>query len=122
MKNTNEEYEKLKANLVAIASELFRFKHVFAKAVGKLEAEEQARYNSQYAWFSKKVLKALEDSGLRVISADGQNYDPGMAVIPLNLEDFEANDNLYVEKTMEPIIMEGDTVLKVGTVILGRKA
>lgn len=118
----NEEYEKLKNNLISIASELFRFQRVFVKAISKLEVDEQTKYSSQYAWFSKKVLKALDDSGLRVISVDGQLYDPGMAVTPLNLEDFEADDVLYIEQTMEPIIMEGDTVIKTGTVLLGRKA
>ena len=122
MNAMNEEYEKLKNNLISIASELFRFQRVFVKAISKLEVDEQTKYSSQYAWFSKKVLKALDDSGLRVISVDGQPYDPGMAVTPLNLEDFEANDVLYVEQTMEPIIMEGDTVIKTGTVLLGRKA
>jgi molecular chaperone GrpE (heat shock protein) len=117
----NEDYEKLKHNLISIASELFRFQRVFAKAVSKLEVDEQNKYHSQYAWFSKKVLKALNDSGFKVISVDGQLYDPGIAVTPLNLDDFEADDILYVEQTLEPIIMEGETVIKTGTVLLGRK-
>ena len=100
----NEEYEKLKNNLVSIASELFRFQRVFVKAIGKLDVDDQAKYSSQYAWFSKKVLKALDDSGLRVISVDGQLYDPGMAVTPLNLEDFEAHDVLYSKRNKQMII------------------
>lgn len=71
---------------------------MFIKAISKLEADEQAKYRSQYAWFSKKVLKALDDSGLQVISVDAQPYDPGMAVIPLNLEDFEADDFYILNK------------------------
>ena len=121
MNVVSEEYEKLKNNLVSIASELFRFQRVFVKAIGKLEVDERTKYSSQYAWFSKKVLKALNDSGLRVISVDGQPYDPGMAVTPLNLEDFDTDDILYVEQTMEPIIMEGNTVIRTGTVLLRRK-
>lgn len=117
----NEEYEKMKKSLVSIASELFRFQRVFAKAICKLEVNEQNKYISQYAWFSKKVMKALEDAGLRIINLDGQLYDAGMAVTPLNLEDFDVNDVLYVEQTMEPIIMEGETVIKTGTVLLGRR-
>lgn len=116
----NEDYEKLKENLISIASELFRFQRVFVKAISKLALDEQAKYKSQFAWFSKKVTKALDDAGLRVISVDGQQYDPGMAVTPLNLEDFETDDILYVEHTMEPIIMEGDAVIKTGTVLLRR--
>lgn len=122
MKAMNEEYDKLKNNLVSIASEFFRFQRVFDKAIRKLEADEQIKYKSQYAWFSKQVLKALSDSGLHVVNVDGQPYDPGIAVTPLNLEEFETDDVLYVEQTIEPIVMEGDTVIKTGTVILGRKA
>lgn len=117
----NEKYEKLRENLISIACELFRFQRVFMKAISKLEVDEHSKYNSQYSWFSKKVLKALDDSGLRIISLNGQLYDPGMAVAPLNLEDFEIGDILCIEQTMEPIIMEGDVVIKAGTVLLRRK-
>ena len=116
-----EEYNDLKNSLISIASELFRFQRVFVKVINKLDIEEQNKYNSQYAWFSKKVLKALADAGLRVINIDGQRYDIGMAVTPLNLEDFAADEVLYVEKTIEPIIMENDNVVKTGTVLLERK-
>lgn len=114
------ELQKLKENLIAIALEQYRFQRVFAKAISKLELEEQAKYTSQFAWFSKKVTKALDDAGLRIVNVDGQLYDPGMAVTPLNIEDFEADDILYVAQTMEPIIMQDNAVIKTGTVILGR--
>ena len=116
----SEEYEALQATLVSIASEMFRFKRVFAKAISKLDVDEQTKYNSQFAWFSKRVAKALDDSGLRIIDLDGQLYDPGMAVTPLNIEEFETDDVLYVAQTMEPIIMQNDAVVKTGTVLLGR--
>ena len=65
-------------------------------------------------------MKALDDSGLRIVDLDGQPYDPGMAVTPLNIEEFETDDVLYVAQTMEPIIMQNDVVVKTGTVLLGR--
>ncbi|MGM9553505.1 MAG: hypothetical protein ACI3V2_04315 [Faecousia sp.] len=117
----NEEYESLKESLIAIAGELFRFQRVFLKAISKLDAEEQSKYASQFAWFSKRVTKALDKAGLRLVTADGQLYDPGMAVIPLNLEEFKTDDILYVAQTVEPIIMQEGSVIKTGTVILGRK-
>lgn len=106
--------------IATIGSELYRFKGVFAKAISKLDIEEQNKYSSQFAWFSKKVVKALDEAGLKIVNVDGQLYDPGMAVTPLNIEDFEPKDILYVEQTMEPIIMHENTVVKTGTVILGR--
>lgn len=116
----NNEIDIMRENLITIASELFRFKRVFAKAISKLDIEEQAKYNSQFSWFSKRVMKALDDSGLRIVDLDGQPYDPGMAVTPLNIEEFETEDVLYVAQTMEPIIMQNDVVVKTGTVLLGR--
>lgn len=117
-----EDCKKLQDSLISIASEIFRFERVFEKAVSKLDDwEEQRKYESQHKWFSKKVAKALDDAGVRVISVEGQEYDPGMAVTPLNLGDFGADDILYVEHTLEPIIMQGDVVVKTGTVLLGRK-
>ena len=86
-----------------------------------MELDEQSKYSSQFAWFSKKVLKAIDEANLRIVDVNGQLYDPGMAVTPLNIEDFETNDILYIKQMMEPIIMNGDTVVKTGTVILGRK-
>lgn len=92
---------------------------MFAKAISKLDIDEQNKYSSQFQWFSKKVTKALDDAGIRVVTLDGQLYDPGMAVIPLNIEDFEADDILYIAQTMEPIIMQDNAVIKTGTVIWG---
>ena len=113
-------YETLQNSLISIASELFRFQRVFEKAVSKLEIDEQGKYMSQYSWFSKKVFKALEESNLKLLNIEGQLYDPGMAVTPLNIDDFDAEDVLYVTQTIEPIIMRNDAVIKTGTVILGR--
>ena len=114
------ETDKLRDSLVSIASETFRFQRVFEKAISKLTADEKNKYMSQFAWFSKKVTKALDDAAIRVLSLEGQLYDPGMSVTPLNLDDFGVDDQLYIVQLIEPIIMLDDTVKKPGTVILGR--
>ena len=115
-----EQEQKLREALVSIASETFRLRLVFEKAVSRMEADERARYMSQYGWFSRRVDRAMEQAGLRLLDPTGQPYDPGMAVTPLNLEEFEPQDPLYVEQTIEPIVMGEDVVLKTGTVLLGR--
>lgn len=115
-----KDFSKLESSLITIASELFRFQKVFEKAVSKLEVDEQDKYMSQFSWFSKKVSKALDEADLKLINLEGQPYDPGMAVTPLNIDEFEIEDKLYVAQTIEPIIMQQDKVIKTGTVILGR--
>ena len=116
----DKDNSNLQNSLLTIASELFRFQRVFEKAVSKLEIDEQGKYMSQFLWFSKKVSKALDEADLKLVNLEGQPYDPGMAVTPLNIDEFEIEDRLYVDQTIEPIIMQQNKVIKTGTVILGR--
>ena len=115
-----DERETLIKSVVSIASELQRFKGVYLSAVSKLSLEDQKKYISQFSWFDKKVKRALEEAGLLCIDLEGKIYDPGMAVTPLNIDDFNPDDVLYIEQMIEPIIMQGDQVAKTGTVVLGR--
>lgn len=112
--------KKLQESLITIASEFFRFQRVFEKVLSKLEIEEQGKYKGQFSWFSKKVDRALENADLRIQNVEGQLYDPGMAITPLNIDELDPDDPLYVEQMIEPIIMQGDSVCKIGTAILGR--
>ena len=115
-----EKNDLLIQSIVDIMSETYRFKRVFAKAVSKLEVEDQNKYASQFAWFTKRVDKAAENAGLSLVDLSGQEYDPGMAVTAMNIDDFEPEDELFIEQMMEPIIMRDGKVQKTGTVLLGR--
>lgn len=112
---------KVMRSVIEIASELFRFRRVFEKAIRKADLEERNKYMSQYAWFSKKVDKALAELNLKLVNVEKQLYDPGMAVTPLNLDDFKPEEKLMVLQMIEPIIMQEDKLVKTGTVILGRE-
>lgn len=114
------EDRKLYQSLIEIATEAWRFRRVFERAMSKLDAGDSTRYISQYSWFSKKVDTALENAGLRIVNTEGQYYDVGMAATPLNIDDFAPTAKLFVEQMVEPIIMDGDSIAKTGTVILGR--
>lgn len=117
MEPTLEQYRK---SIIDIAVAAWRFQRVFYRAMRRLEAGESYKYMSQYSWFSKRVNSALEGAGLRIVNIEGQIYDPGMDTIPLNMENFLVDEPLYVEQMVEPIIMENEKVVKMGTVILGR--
>ena len=120
LNHLQETNELLINSIIDISNEAFRFKRVFLRAISKLDADAQNKYASQFSWFSKKVDKAVENAGLKIVDLTGQLFDPGMAVTPLNIEDFDAEDQLYIEQMMEPIIMKDDRIKKTGTVMLGR--
>ena len=112
--------EQLEQAIIDLAVEAWRFRRVFNKAMSKLDAGECTRYLSQFNWFVRKVHDALEKANMRIVNIEGQAYDPGQAVVPMNIDDFEGEDILYVDQLIEPIIMKGDKVVKTGSAILGR--
>jgi hypothetical protein len=121
---TNEQdgaRDQLEQSLMEVAIESWRFSRLFSRVVSKLDAGEAGRYVNQLRYFQKKVEESLEASGLKLVNVEGQPFDPGMAVSPLNIGDFGLEDQLLVDQMIEPIIMASGGLRKQGTVIL-RKA
>ena len=105
-------------SVIDMAVESWRFGKVFERLLLRLDAGEQDRYKSQLRWFLKKVENSLERLELRIVDVEGLYFDPGMAATPLNIGEFAAEDVLFVEQMLEPIIMGRCGLQKTGTVIL----
>jgi hypothetical protein len=114
---TVNESAELKA-LIDVSIEGWRFVRVFNRLAERLELNEVTRYANQARYFLKKVDDGLKPFGLRIVSVEGQIYDPGMAISALNLADFDTEDTLVVEQMLEPIIMGPDGLVRGGTVML----
>ena len=112
------EEDRMVTSLADIAAEAFRLRGVFRRAVRNADSGEQQKYMSQFSWFEKKVTKALEEAGLSTVDLSGMKYDPGMAVNPLNLDEFDPDAALVIDRMMEPVIMKDDRIIRTGTVIL----
>lgn len=110
--------ENQRKALCAIATESWKISRVFARAIAKLDAGEHSRFKNQVSYFTKEITKGMEEFGLRVVSVEGQLYDPGMAASPINIDDFDSDDQLVVSQMLEPIIMSNEGLVKAGTVIL----
>ena len=108
----------LRATLIDMAVESWRFSRLFSKVVGKLDTIEGGRYANQIRYFQRKVEENLSRSGLTLVNVEGHPFDAGMAAAALNLADFNPGDTLLVEQMVEPIIMGSDGLQRTGTVIL----
>lgn len=120
--NADIESERLKGLLVDFILEAWRFSRTSKSVLFKLSEEDRARYKGRCSWFCRKMDEALESVGMRLVEIPtGTAYDPGMAVTPLNIGDFKADEPLQVEQMIEPIMMMGDgSMVRTGTVMLGR--
>lgn len=106
--------------LIDLSIECWRFAKQFNKVLEKLDAGEAPRYTGKLRFFLKKVDESLDQAGFKLVNLEGQPYDPGMAVSPLNIADFDANDHLVVEQMLEPIIMGPEGLIKDGKVMLSK--
>ncbi len=106
------------AALIDLAVDSWKFARLFTRVISKLDAGEQARYANQIRFFQKRIDSTSEVAGARIVTIEGQPFEPGMAATPLNLEDFEDGDALFVDQMLEPIVMGSDGVLRTGTMML----
>lgn len=122
MADSPADYEKARSSLVELAVESWRFSRLFLKVVGKLDAGEANRYINQSNYFQKNMSKILEDNDLKLVDVEGHEYEAGLAVTPINQDDFDKEDVLVVDHMVEPIIMDSSGVRKIGTVMLKKRA
>lgn len=106
--------------LIDVAIEGWRFARVFGRLLSKLDAGEAPRYANQARYFLKKIDDGLDGFGLRIVSLEGQLFDPGMAVSALNIADFGPDEVLVVDQMVEPVVMGPDGLVRGGTVMLAK--
>lgn len=106
------------AALINLIVDSWKFSRLFTRVISKLDAGEQARYANQMRFFQKRIDSAAEMVGARIVTIEDQPFEPGMAASPLNLEDFQDGDTLFVDQMLEPIVMGNDGVLRTGTMML----
>lgn len=108
-------------DIVSLVCEAWRFSRACRDILPKLNHEDSVRFGGRCSWFCRRLEEICSGMGLRIVEIiPGTEYDIGMAVTPINIEDFDAGDSLRVVNMIEPVIMSGDTVIKAGTVILER--
>jgi hypothetical protein len=112
--------DQLTESVIEIVVECWRFSRLFVKVANRLDAGEAAKYVSQLRYFQKKIDDILERFDLKLINLEGHPYEPGMAVVALNIDEFETDDRLIIDQMSEPVVMDSNGLKKMGAVILRR--
>lgn len=70
---------------------------------------------------NKKVCTVLQDElNVELLDFTGSQYEEGLPIEPMNIEDFEGVDDLVIVNMIEPVVKEKGTsnILRNGKVIL----
>ena len=104
--------------LIELAVESWRLSRQFIRSLDLKEASVAQRQSGQIRYFQKRLDDILAEQGLRIINLEGQPYEAGSAVTGLNTADFGAEDHLIIEQMIEPTIMDGNGIRRLGTAML----
>src|SRR3546814_14356290 len=74
--------------LIDVAVDSWKFARLFTRVISKLDAGEQARYANQVRFFQNRIESAAEVAGARIVTIEGQPFEPGLAASTINLQAF----------------------------------
>ena len=111
-------HKKALEAMVEMTVDGWRFSRLFIRMMNKLDVGEQTRFINNLNYFVNRLNSGLEQVGLKLVNLEGHPYDTGMAATPINIADFEAEDELMVEQMVEPVIMNENGLVRAGTVML----
>lgn len=116
--------EEMQQGVVTMAVEGYRL-NAFLKSLAPRISDERflKRVTNQILRFDKNFVEGLHNAGLEWVDFTGYEYEPGLPVEPINIEDFAEKDELVVQVTLEPVIKIKDSaeIIRRGIVVLGGK-
>ena len=106
--------------LVDFILDIYRFKNFSLNMSLKLDENDKKRYETQLSYFDKKFNKFIETENIKIVDLTGENYDPGMAVTPLNIGDFKRIKKFIITQMIEPTILKDNNIIKMGTCLVDK--
>lgn len=115
--------EKKFSAVVDLLTESWRLNQFTKKLAQVGDAKLQRKISNQVARFDKHFLAATEIFGVEVLDFTGEEFETGLPIMPINLSDFAADENLIVAAMLEPTIKLAGAaeIIKCGAAVLGRK-
>ncbi|MFA6935858.1 MAG: hypothetical protein WCQ75_00785 [Bacilli bacterium] len=122
LKKNKKNSEDISNIVIDLIVEEYRFMKSYKSLINKLLSDKSQKYLSTYNFHCDKLNEIMNSHNIKYVELEGMKYDDGLSVNPLNIEDFEKNDELIIEQVIEPLLVTKDEgkILKSGTVILAK--
>ena len=101
-----------------LAVEYWKLLKAFERAIGRLPHEHVAKTTAKMRFSAGKLDALLKEAELNLIVFDGKRFEPNIPATALNVDDFTDSDNLTIESTIEPAVVENTKVLLFGKVVV----
>ena len=104
--------------VVELASEYWKLLKVFQRAILLAPEEARLRLQAHARYADSRLEMVLAAERIRVMSFDGMEYEITMPAIAINADEYVGEENLIVERTIEPAVVQDMAVLMSGKVYL----
>ena len=106
--------------LALMATEWFKATRRAMRNAHEAAPNRLERERAQVLYSARRITQALAGLGICLHEFVGQPYSPSLPVEPVNPEDFDTEEGLVVQETIEPTILHDDRVLMRGKVVLAK--
>lgn len=120
----SSEQDIFMSSVIELITESWRLYHYTDSLVRRIsDARVQKRGLNQTVRFHKHMKSAMDKLNLEIVDFTGQDYVTELPVHPINLDDFNGEDTLFVDVTLEPVIKKKNRadIIRPGVVVLGRR-
>ena len=90
--------------LLLLATEWWKGHRRLLRLTADTAPERLERERAQANYAGRRIGSALEALGIRLADHTGQEYSPALPAEPVNPEDFDTDEGLFVADTLEPTI------------------
>ena len=104
--------------LTKLAVEYWRLLKLYERAVMEQPPNKHVKGKSHLHYATRQLKTVTEECGLRIMTYDGQTYTPNLPMTIINADEFNDDDKLFIDQTIEPTVIRNGSILIVGKVIL----
>src|SRR5262249_46283701 len=105
-----------------LASEFWKLLKAFEKAVALAPIEARPRLLAQARYAASRLVTILAGEDMRIVSFDGGSFEQSIAAVAINADEIAGMPGEpIVERTLEPAVISGVTVIITGKVYLGKR-
>lgn len=110
-------------NVIAarLAVDYWKLLRAFERTLDRVPEEHKAKTLAQARFSAGQLDAIMRDAGLKIVTFEGQAFSPNLPVAAINWTDFNGEEDLVIETTVEPAITEGVDVLAMGKVIVVKR-
>lgn len=108
------------SQLARLAVDHWKVLRLLEQSVPDLPAGKQRAMGAKVRFSTRELSSLLENCRLRLVDYDGQAYSGNLPVVVTNSSDFDGDEDLVIERTLEPVVLREGRILSLGKVVLTR--